>query len=1193
MGKKWTAALCAALGATVLIGVPGTPAGAVPDGFEADNVITGLDRPTNMEFSPDGRLFIAEQGGLLKVFDSIDDATPDIVADLRDQVHSVNGRGLLGLALDPDFPAVSDVYVMYSMDAPIGGETPTYGVPGAANDECAIPGTCVIGGRISRLALDGNTATSETVILEDWCQEWTSHSVGDLRFGPEGALYATAGDGAFAGQPDWGQKSGRNGCGDPPSPHGGEDQDPSNAEGGALRSQDLRTSGDPATLAGSLIRIDKNTGEAFPDNPNFGDPDPNVARIIAYGLRNPYRTTFRPGTNELWIGDVGWNDWEEINVVSQPDDVVENFGWPCLEGPDVGYDIGADICTDLLDEGPLATKAPYWAYKQRESFADDLGCFNNNGSPSAFAFYEGGSYPEEYDGAFFFGDYSRRCVWEMAPSEHGRPDPSTARLVLSDIAVTDLAVGPAGDIFMLNIFGGGGLGGTVVRLTYPDGVAEPIARLTASPTTGPTPLFVELDASASAPGVPGEVLSYEWDLDGDGEFDDGVGAVVQTTYTEEGRFNPQVRVTDGTGSDLASTTLIVGTPPTVTITEPVADTSWVVDDVLSFAGSAVDTAGDPIPIEDLSWDLILHHCETLDDCHTHTIGTVGGVDSGTFLAPEHEYPSYIEVKLSATSSAGLVGSNFVEMYPETTFLTVDSAPQGLEVGVNGKPFTTPSVHEVIVGTGNTVSAPEQQFVAPRTYLFDGWSDGGARIHDVTVNDELTVTATHEILEVPTLLPGDVSVPEGTGGRTRVEVPITLSSPATKTVSVTATLTAGTATIGSDVVRWSPRIVRFLPGQTEKTVLVDVINDNLDEVDEEQFTIEYSGASNAPLGATTSTVTIVDDDATPVLVLADKRVTEGNGTGTKNVTLALRLSGPSDRPIVVDFETDDGSAVAGADYQAIAPTAVTFAPRATFRTLTVRTFRDDIAESDESFFLRLLGADNADVVDDDLKITIVDDEPSLTIRDATVSEGASGERRLRFTVRSSRTARTPITVNWSTLDQSAESGVDHAGGSGSVVIPSGKNTAVIQLVVYGDTTPEPDETLLMLIDSADGASIDDGEAVGTIRSDDYRPIVNIDDASKVEAWTTVRVPVTLDGAGATAVIVYATTVDGTATAGEDYVALNRARVYFGRGVVSRTVAVKLRGDRIAEGDETLTVVLTDASGAEIGRSESVVTIVDND
>jgi glucose/arabinose dehydrogenase len=220
---------------------------------------------------------------------------------------------LHSLALHPNFPATPYVYVLYTYDGVIGGPAPRWGTAGATSDPCPDPpgatgDGCVVSGRLSRLRASGNVMTgSEEVLVHDWCQQYPSHSVGTLAFGPDGALYASAGDAASFKFADYGQEgSPPNPCGDPPVPVGGSQTAPS-AEGGALRSQDLRTSGDPVTLDGTIIRIHPDTGAAMPGNPLIGNSDPNARRIIAYGLRNPFRFTIRPGTNELWIGDVGWN----------------------------------------------------------------------------------------------------------------------------------------------------------------------------------------------------------------------------------------------------------------------------------------------------------------------------------------------------------------------------------------------------------------------------------------------------------------------------------------------------------------------------------------------------------------------------------------------------------------------------------------------------------------------------------------------------------------------------------------------------------------------------------------------------------------------------------------------------------------------------------------------------------------------
>ena len=88
---------------------------------------------------------------------------------------------------------------------------------------------------------------------------------------------------------------------------------------------------DPTAVNGSVIRIDPDTGAAWPTNPQATNPDLEARKIIAFGLRNPYRLTLLPGTNEVWVGDVGSSYVEEIDRVL-PAAPVENFGWPCYEG---------------------------------------------------------------------------------------------------------------------------------------------------------------------------------------------------------------------------------------------------------------------------------------------------------------------------------------------------------------------------------------------------------------------------------------------------------------------------------------------------------------------------------------------------------------------------------------------------------------------------------------------------------------------------------------------------------------------------------------------------------------------------------------------------------------------------------------------------------------------------------------------
>ena len=581
-------------------------AATLPPGFQESVVFTGLTNPTAVRFSPDGRVFVAEKSGIIKVFDSLTDTTPSCTPTCARRCTAYNDRGLLGLALDPSFPTVQDIYVSYAHDAAIGGTAPVWGQPDADADGCPTPpgpnlDGCVISGRLSRLSsrrrlehgrttrrcwptrhgrtgalasrrerrqrmraattalgsyvdtptlgaagalagsantsvgfngtsrarpgavqlgalnpasftveawayvtggqgtyravvssrdyapgqrtrlhplrgvrqhlavlgrdgrcgvgtcvraadraqsrgrissrtYDGTTAapvcerrprrraprppmrrtrrarcasrpgatsalpttccpgawtrspstaaalsaarvqahyaagnrdsgrvSCETVLIEDWCQQFPTGSVGGLEFGRDGALYMAGGAGGSYTFNDWGQE------GNPLNPvrrsAGRRRARPSRrptAEGGWLRSQDLRTTGDPVGLGGTLIRVDKNTGAGLADNPLVGNADRTRGASSRYGLRNPYRIAIRPGTRDVWIGDVGAGTAEEIDSRRRTptDATVENFGWPCYEGPNRqgGFD-AADlaICENLYAQSGAVTP-PFFAY---------------------------------------------------------------------------------------------------------------------------------------------------------------------------------------------------------------------------------------------------------------------------------------------------------------------------------------------------------------------------------------------------------------------------------------------------------------------------------------------------------------------------------------------------------------------------------------------------------------------------------------------------------------------------------------------------------------------------------------------------------------------------------------------------------------------------------------------------------------
>ena len=712
-------------------------AASLQPGFQETIVFSGLVQPTVIQFSPDGRIFIAEKRGVIKVFDSLSDTTPDIFADLNVNVYNFWDRGLLGMALDPNFPVNPYVYVLYTFDAAIGGTAPRWGTPGVYSDPCPTPpgataDGCVVSGRLSRLQASGNLMTgNEQVLIEDWCQQYPSHSIGSLVFGPDGALYVSGGDGASFNFVDYGQDGNPlNPCGDPPGGVGGS-MTPPTAEGGALRSQDLRSAGDPVTLDGAVLRVDPATGAGLPDNPRAGDADPNARRIIAHGLRNPFRITVRPGSEEIWIGDVGWNLWEEINRIVDPNDaVVDNFGWPCYEGNNrqSGYDNANLTLCESLYATPGAVTAPYYTYHHSSQVVPNEVCPTGGSSIAglSFQFYTGGVYPNQYDGALFFADYSRDCIWAMFAGAGSPPNPSDIETFVGGAAnPVDLKISPSGELFYADFDGG-----TIRRIDYISSVNQPPnAIASANPTAGEAPLLVNFDGSASSDPDPSDSLTYAWDLDGDNAFDDATTPQAAFTYTLPGSYTATLRVTDSQGASATATIVITvgNTSPTASINSPAPGTTWKVGDVISFSGSASDVQDGALPASALTWSLVQYHCPS--NCHAHTIQDFTGVSSGSFTAPDHEYPSYLELHLTATDSGGLQDTQAIRLDPQTVVLTFQTNPGGLLLTVGGIEQRATFTRTVIVGSRNTISAYSQK-KGKSTYNFVSWSDGGAPTHDI-------------------------------------------------------------------------------------------------------------------------------------------------------------------------------------------------------------------------------------------------------------------------------------------------------------------------------------------------------------------------------------------------------------------------------------------------------------------------------
>lgn len=452
-----------------------------------------------------------------------------------------------------------------------------------------------------------------------------------------------------------------------------------------------------------MIRVDPDTGYPIEDTSSFNGQSTqmnnqsalNQGRVAAYGFRNPFRLTVRPGTNEAWVGDVGWHTWEEIDRI-QPSGPPKNYGWPCVEGDDLHprswASLNLDMCNNLYANGDGAN--PYFSYEHEADVVPGENCDAQNGSSlSGLQFYEPtpGSeepaFPASYDDGLFFADYSRRCIWFMPAGQDGLPDPGSTEIFEEGVGAVDLKLGADGALYYPAI-----ASGQIHRITYEPENQSPVAKVIGTPDHGAAPLEVHLDASMSS-DPEGDALSYGWDLDGDGEFDDSTDVSIDHTFDDPGTYDPRVEVTDEHGaSSKAGTEIVVGSPPVPTIESPDPGEPIPANQTFAFSGAASDVQDGTIPATSLDWSAELNHCMPEGGCHKHPIQGFDGVAGGEMQMPAHERPYFLTLTLTAHDSDGLVASTSIDIQPapnEAPEPTIDvpsghqEFSSGEEIGFSG------------------------------------------------------------------------------------------------------------------------------------------------------------------------------------------------------------------------------------------------------------------------------------------------------------------------------------------------------------------------------------------------------------------------------------------------------------------------------------------------------------------------------
>ncbi|HEY8597693.1 MAG TPA: PQQ-dependent sugar dehydrogenase [Thermomicrobiales bacterium] len=587
--------LVAVLVPAFAIGAPVHVADALDPGFQ-DSLVTNVAAPTALAFTPDGRMLITTQPGQLRVY--MGGALLPIPAlDLADggMLCKENERGLLGVAVDPNFATNHFIYLYYTRITS----------PGAA---CTA--NVMAYNRVSRWTLSNeNVASDETVLIDEIASPFGNHNGGDLNFGKDGFLYVSVGDGGSTPQTAQQLHS--------------------------LNGKILRIKGDGGIPDGNPYRGTDSV--RCNENGGTGDTGKKCREIFAYGLRNPFRMGFDPNaaTTRFFINDVGQNAWEEIDNGQNG----ANYGWDCREGNHPYR------TTDRCSPPPSILTGPIYEYGR------GTGCSSITGA----AFVPNGVWPASYDGAYMFADYVCGKIFTLRETSPGTWTRSDFVTGLGSSSAVHLRFGPWNGpngatqaLYYTNYADGG----EIRRIGYANAVNNPpTAALIASPRFGGVPLRVDFDGRASTDPDPGNALTWEWDF-GDGTTTTTTVPTVSHTYTTAAIRTATLRVRDGGGlrSDPATVQIGAGAQaPNPTILSPATGTPYTPGQSYLLTGGATDPEDGTLPDGQLSWQVLLHHNE-----HTHPVlGPVSG-NAITFNGPIHdEGTNWLEIRLTATDAQGL------------------------------------------------------------------------------------------------------------------------------------------------------------------------------------------------------------------------------------------------------------------------------------------------------------------------------------------------------------------------------------------------------------------------------------------------------------------------------------------------------------------------------------------------------------
>jgi alpha-tubulin suppressor-like RCC1 family protein len=519
-------------------------------------------------------------------------------------------------------------------------------------------------------------------------------------------------------------------------------------------------------------------------------------------------------------------------------------------------------------------------------------------------------------------------------------------------------------------------------------------------------------------------------------------------------------------------------------------------------------------------------------------------------------------------------------------LGADGASAVVAVASSGLPVAldtwTPRTCSI---TGNSVVAKGSALCGLRV---SQTGDGG----HAAASQQLRLLATPATIAV-----SDLNVLEGSAGTTTVNVSIGLSGPSPVPVNASFASSDLDATSPSDygAVNGS---VSFAPGEVSKTVSFNVVADSSVEP-VEHLRITLSALSGALPGRLVGVVKIIDDDSVEPTLISVSNVSGPEGyTGGSTLFFPVRLSRPAIAPVTVNYQTVAGSAATALDFTSTSG-QLAFAMGEVEKLVAVPVVGDAISEPNESFTLTLsapTGAAFSPGGDVATGTILNDDLSTISVTDYSIVEGTTGTpSKLAFTVILSATSNATVTVNYATANGTATAGSDYTNTSGTLSIPPGVASLAVQVPITQDAVIEPNETVLLNLSNATGATIFDSQGVGTIVADDGL-LVSIGDKTTGEGntgFTPVTFTVSLSAPAPGPVTVDYATADGTAGAPLDYTAAT-GTLSFAAGEQTKTVTVQVVGETGEEAYETFFVDLSNATGgANIGDGRGQGTITNTD